>query len=60
MLPVVFGRVHVVANFDIRVAGRYRVVEVTLVTMWRLTEGLDYYRDLPAKAGKKPAFVSLG
>jgi len=58
--PIVVSRVDVVANLDIRIAGRHPVVEVTLVTLLRLTQGLDYHRDFPAKAGHEFAFASQG
>jgi len=57
-LPIVVGRLDVVANFDFRIAGCDPVAEVTCVTLLRLTQGLNYDGDLPAKAGHKFAFVT--
>jgi len=50
-LPIVVGRIYVVADLEVRIAGCDTVVKVTFVTLLRLTQGLDYDRDLPAKAG---------
>jgi len=58
VLPIVVGRLYVVADLDVRIAGCDPVVEVTFVTLLRLTQGLDYDRDLPAKAGRELAFAS--
>jgi len=51
VLPVVVGRLYVVADLDVRIAGCDPMVEVTFVTMLRLTQGLDYEGDLLAQAG---------
>ena len=58
ILPIVVSRVDVVANLDVRIAGRDLVVEVTLVTLLCVTQGLDYHMDFPAKAGHEIAFAS--
>jgi len=50
VLPIVIGRVYIVADLDVRIAGCYPVIEVTFVTLLRLTQGLNDNRDLPAKA----------
>ena len=60
VLPIVVGRVYLVADFDVRIAGCDPLVELTFVTLLRLTQGLDYDRDLPAKAGHKLALASWG
>jgi len=51
VLPVVVGRLYVVADLDVRIAGCDPIVEDTFVTMLRLTQGLDYEGDLLAQAG---------
>jgi len=51
VLPVVVGRLYVVADLDVRIAGCDPMVEDTFVTMLRLTQGLDYEGDLLAQAG---------
>jgi len=58
--PIVVGRIDVVADLDVRIAGCDPVVEVTFVTLLRLTQGLNYDRDLPAKAGHELVFASQG
>jgi len=58
VLPIVVGRVCVVADLDVRIAGCDPVVEVTFVTLLRLTQGLDYDGDLLAQAGHELAFAS--
>jgi len=58
VLPIVVGRVYEVADLDVRVAGCDRMVEVTVVTLLRLTQGLDYDGDLLAQAGYELAFAS--
>ena len=60
IFPIMVSRVDVIATLDVRIAGRHPVVEVTLVTLLRLTQGLDYHRDFPAKAGHEFAFASQG
>jgi len=55
---IVDGRTYVVTDLDVRIAGCDPVVEVTFVKLLRLTKGLDYERDLPAKAGHELAFSS--
>jgi len=60
VVPIVVGRVYVVANLDVRIAGCGPMVEVTFVTLLRLTQGLDYDGDLPAQAGPELAFASRG
>ena len=55
---VVVGRVYVVADLDVRIAGCDPMVEVTFVTLMRLTQGLDYDGDLLAHAGHELAFAS--
>jgi len=58
VLPIVVGRVYEVADLDVRIAGCDRMVEVTVVTLLRLTQGLDYDGDLLAQAGYELAFAS--
>jgi len=58
VLPIVAGRVYVVADVDVRSAGCDPMVEGTLVTLLRLTQGLEYDGDLLAKAGHELAFAS--
>jgi len=58
ILPVVVGRVYVFVHLDVRIAGCYRMVEFTFVTLLRLTQGLDYDGDLLAQAGHELAFAS--
>jgi len=58
ILPIVVGRLYVVANFDVRIAGCDSMVEVTFITLLRLTQGLDYDGDLRAQAGHELAFAS--
>jgi len=48
VLPIVVGRVYVVADLDISIAGCDPMVEVTFVTLLRLTQGLVYDGDLLA------------
>jgi len=57
VFPVVVGRVYVVADLDVRIAGCDPMVEVTFVTLLRLTQGLDYDGDLLAQAGHELAFA---
>jgi len=58
VLPIVVGRVYEVADLDVRIAGCDPMVEYTFVTLLRLTQGLEYNGDLPAKAGHELAFAS--
>jgi len=58
VLPIVVGRVYVVADLDVRIAGCDPVIEDTFVTLLRLTQGLDYDGDLFAQAGHELAFAS--
>jgi len=58
VLPNVVGRVYVVADHDVRIAGYYLMVALTFVTLLRLTQGLDYDGDLLAQAGLELAFAS--
>jgi len=58
VLPIEVGRVYVVADLDVRIAGCDRTVEVTVVTLLRLTQGLDSDGDLLAQAGYELAFAS--
>jgi len=58
VLPIVVDRIDVVDDFDVRIAGCDPVVDVTFVTLLRLTQGLNYDRDLPAKAGYEFGFAS--
>jgi len=60
VLPIVVGRVYVVADLDVRIAGCDPMVEVAFVTLLRLTRGLDYGKDLLAQAGHELAFASYG
>jgi len=57
VLPIVDARVYVVADLDVRIAGCDPMVEVTFVTLLRLTRGLDYDGDLLAQAGRDLAFA---
>jgi len=57
-LPIVVGRVDVVADLDVRIAGCDPMVEVSFVTLLRHTQGLDYDGDLLAQAGHELAFAS--
>jgi len=56
--PIVVGRVYVVTDLDVRIAGCDPMVEVTFVTLLRHTQGLDYDKDLLAQAGHELAFAS--
>jgi len=58
VVPIVVGRVYVVADLDVRIAGCDPMLEVTFVTLLRLTQGLDYDGDLLAQAGHELAFAS--
>jgi len=58
VLPIVVGRVYIVADLDVRIAGFDPMVELTIVTLLRLTQGLDYDGDLLAQAGHELAFLS--
>ena len=58
LLPIVVGRVYIVADLDVRIAGFDPMVELTIVTLLRLTQGLDYDGDLLAQAGLELAFAS--
>jgi len=60
VFPVVVGRVFVVADLDVRIAGCDPMVEVTFVTLMRLTQGLDYDGDLLAQAGHELPFARYG
>jgi len=57
VLPIVVVRVYVVADLAVRIAGCDPMVEVTFVTLLRLTQGLDYDGDLLAMAGRELAFA---
>ena len=57
VLPIVFGRVYVVADLDVRIAGCDPMVEDSSGTLLRLTQGLDDDGDLAAKAGHELAFA---
>jgi len=57
ILPIVVGRVYVVTDLDVRIAGCDPVIEVTFVTLLRLTQGLIDNGDLPAKACHEVAFA---
>jgi len=56
-LSTVVGRVYVVADLDVRIAGYDPVIEITFVTLLRLTQGLKNNGDLPAKACHEFAFA---
>jgi len=58
VLPIVVGLVYVVADLDVRIAGCDPMVQLTFVTLLRLTQGLDYDGDLLAQAGHELAFAS--
>jgi len=58
VLPIVVGRVYVVADLDVRIAGCDPMVEVTFVTLLCLTQGLDHDGDLLAQAGHELALAS--
>ena len=58
VLAIVVGRVYVVADLDVRIAGCDPMVKVTFVTLLRLTQGLDHDEDLLAQAGHELAFAS--
>jgi len=58
VLPIVVGRVYVVTDLDVRIPGCDPMVEVTFLTLLRLTQGLDYDGDLLAQAGHELAFAS--
>jgi len=58
VFPIVVGRVYVVADLDVRIAGCDPIVDVTFVTLLRLTQGLDSAGDLLAQAGHELAFAS--
>jgi len=58
VFPIVVGRLYVVADLDVRIATCDPMVEVTFVTLLRLTQGLDYDGDLLAQAGHELAFAS--
>jgi len=60
VLPIVVGRVDVVADLDVRIAGCDLMVEVTFVTLLYVTQGLDDDGDLPTRAGHELAFASWG
>jgi len=60
VLLIVVGRKVVIADLDVRIPGCGPVVEVTFVTLLRLTQGLKYDRNPPAKAGHELAFASTG
>jgi len=57
ILPIVVGRVYVVADLDVRIAGCDPVIEITFVTLLRLTQGLNDNGDLPARACHEFAFA---
>jgi len=58
VLPILFGRVYVVTDLDVRIGDCDPMVEVTFVALLRLTQGLDYDGDLLAQAGHELAFAS--
>jgi len=58
VLPMVVGRVCVVADLNVCIASCDPVVEVTFVALLRLTQGLDDDGDLSAKAGHECPFAS--
>jgi len=58
VLPIVVGRVYAVADLAVRIAGCDPMVEVTFVTLLRLTQGLDHDGDLLAQAGHELAFAN--
>jgi len=58
VLPIVVGRIYVVADLDVRIAGCDPMVQVTFATLLRLTQGLDYDGHLLAQAGHELAFAS--
>jgi len=58
VLPIVVGRVYVVADLVVRIAGCDPMVKVTFVTLLSLTQGRDYDGDLLAQAGHDLAFAS--
>jgi len=58
VLPIVVGRVYVVTEIDVRIVGCDPMVEVTFITLLRLTQGLDYDGDLLAQACHELAFAS--
>ena len=58
VLPILARRVYEVADLDVRNAGCDPTVEVTVVALSRLTQGLDNDGDELAKAGHEPAFAS--
>ena len=57
VLQIVVGRVYVVADLDVRIAGCDPVIEVMFVTLLRLTQGLNDNGDPPAKACHEFAFA---
>jgi len=57
ILPIVVGRVYAVADLNVRIASCDPVIEVTFVTLLRLTQGLNDNGDLPAKACHEFAFA---
>jgi len=57
IFPIVVGRVYVVDDLDVRIAGCDPVIEITFVTLMRVTQGLNDNRDLPAKACHKFEFA---
>jgi len=58
VLPVVVVCIYVVADIDVRIAGCDPMVEVTFVTLLRLTQGLACDGDLLAQAGHELVFSS--
>ena len=58
VLPIVAGRAYVLADLDVRIAGCDPMVEVTFVTLLRLTQCLAYDGVMLAKAGHELAFSS--
>jgi len=56
--PFVVGRVYVVGDLDVRIAGCDPMVEVTFATLLRLTQGLNYDGDLLSQAGHELVFAS--
>jgi len=53
----VVGRVYVVADLDVRIAGCDPMVGIKFVMLLRLTQGFDYDGDLLAQAGHDLAFA---
>jgi len=58
VLPIVAGRVYIVADLDVRIADCDPMVQFTFVTLLCLTQELKYDGDLLAQAGHERAFAS--